>query len=78
MKCPIWININKELPNSDRLVLVTNGEDIGVGYWFGTMYNQHCRLFGAYIENPTYWLNINDLIYLLGEWGVKDEMSKLL
>lgn len=70
-----WINADKQKPNHSSAVLITDGKDISVAHWFNSMFNprtnetlpgdwvnQHERLTGGYIENPTYWAEIVDLL----------------
>lgn len=74
----LWVSVNDRVPEDSHCVLITDGEEIGGAHYFASSYsprtgevfgpswaNQHYRLTGGYIDKPTHWMEIIDLLSLL-------------
>ncbi len=67
-----WIKAADLKPPNSNKVLITDGKDISCAHWFdkfagrpddpGEWVNQHERITGGYIDNPTHWAMIDSLL----------------
>lgn len=69
-----WISVKERVPDNSECVLITDGKNIGGAHYFAKLFNprtkeesgptwgnQHYRLTGGYIIEPTHWMPLESL-----------------
>lgn len=67
-----WISVGRALPSDSRKVLITDGVNVSCAHYFARWYNrpemppdwvnQHERITGGYITQPTHWRDVHSLL----------------